>query len=128
MKFLFLVVLSVLVGKTSYANIEETFSETVNNPLPEQTKVVKKPAVSTANDRIAKACLITAAELQENHLKATGQYAANLQDLKWPSDECFKNFILTIQTDQQNYTILIKNKKVAWQLNQDNVLKKVDNL
>src|SRR3989344_4611547 len=117
MKFLILVgILSILGIQSSYANIQNAAPETVSAPASEPEQAVRKRAPSTPNDRIARACLSTAAELQEAYLKANGQYATNLEDLKWGNDECFKNFTLTISGDQKAYLIKVKNKKVAWQI------------
>jgi hypothetical protein len=124
MKFLIIAGIVSILGQSSYASINNSPSEAIGTTLPEQ-RAARKPLPSTPNDRIARACLITAAELQEDYLKANGKYAANLNDLKWASEECLKNFSFNITADQKNYLIQIKNKKVAWQIDQDNIMTKL---
>lgn len=129
MKLLILIgVLSILGMKSSYANIGETMSDALATTLPEKAEP-KKRLPSTPNDRIARSCLITVADLQEAYLKANGKYAADVNALQWPDEECFKNFSFTVhQADQQKYLIQVKNKKVAWQIDQDNIMTKIVNL
>lgn len=128
MKLLIIVgVLSILGMKSSYANIGESMSESLNAKLPEQSAGnARKRLPSTPNDRIARSCLITVSDLQEAYFKANGKYAADVKELQWPTEDCFKNFSFTVhQADQQKYLIQVKNKKVAWQIDQDNIMTKL---
>jgi len=129
MKFLILVgVLSILGMKSSYANIGESISDSLGAKLPEQSTATtaRKRLPSTPNDRIARSCLITVSDLQEAYFKANGKYAADVKELAWPTEDCFKNFSFTVhQADQKKYLIQVKNKKVAWQIDQDNIMTKL---
>lgn len=73
-------------------------------------------AAIQSDESKAKACLGAAAVLQKVFYKNHGYYTENVNRLDWGTEECLETFDFSMISNDESYSIEVKNQKAAWKI------------